>query len=130
MFWIGPTTANRTVDIMVNPSKLQEFTEFINKNHLPYEIYISDVQELIRNENPPSIARVGFDFNSYHTLSTMHQHLEALEERYASNVKVFVAGTSYEKRQIKGANLRTMSISLSIKLICTLFLIIFQILFV
>lgn len=94
---------NVTADLMVAPQKIREFKNLMRDTDTKYVPYIDDVQELIDAENP-SLERLKteFDWTSYHTLEEIHDWLDSLAKTYPDKVKVIVAGTSYEGREIKG----------------------------
>ncbi|XP_066599613.1 uncharacterized protein [Prorops nasuta] len=99
-FWKSPSYVNRTVDLMVPPANLPEFENLMNAINAIYIPYIDNVQDLIQEEKSFSRS-MEFDFNNYHTLDVIYQHLENVA---ASNkeVEVVVGGKTYEGRPIKG----------------------------
>ncbi|XP_032691325.1 zinc carboxypeptidase-like [Odontomachus brunneus] len=76
---------------------IQEFINKITRRDQAINNLEKGGNEKEREKQPSS-----FDFTSYHTLEEIYQNLDDLAERYPKNVKIIVAGTTFEGRQIKG----------------------------
>lgn len=46
-------SSNAYIDMFVAPAVVDEAKDFMNKQQVPYEVIMNDVQEAIDNENPP-----------------------------------------------------------------------------
>ncbi|XP_033231048.1 zinc carboxypeptidase-like [Belonocnema kinseyi] len=106
-FWKGPSYVNKSVDLMVTPSNLAEFTELMTLNGLKYEVYVDNVQRLIDTENPKtrSSSKDGsISLNEYHTLDEIYSYVEYLAKNY-KEVEVVDAGRTSEGRVIKGVKI-------------------------
>lgn len=104
-FWKEPSNVQNFADVMVAPHKIPDFQDIMSKYNIPYETYVDDVQTLINMETPVGQPLVGFDYQSYHTLEEIYNHLDDLAKNNPGKVQVVVGGKTYEGRQIKGVKL-------------------------
>ena len=106
-FWNEPSYVNKSVDVMVPPGNLPEFTDLMNQFDMKYELYVNNVQRLIDTENPKTRTKIdgGIALNEYHTLDEIYSYLEFLAETYSDVVEVIDAGETTEGRVIKGVKI-------------------------
>ncbi|KAJ8681685.1 hypothetical protein QAD02_017477 [Eretmocerus hayati] len=110
-FWREPSQLSLSSDVMVAPAQLPEFLDLLNSTGLAYETYISDVQRLIDEENPPEDATStlraveNFGWNRYHSLEDMYVWMDSLARSYPAKVSLIVGGKTYQGREIRGVKL-------------------------
>lgn len=102
--WRGPSAVSNTVDLMVAPQQLNEFSELMNATSTEYELYVGDVQRLIDEENPMT-RETGFGWQRYHTLDEIYNWIDELGQKYSGKVRVIQGGRTSEGRPIKGVKL-------------------------
>ncbi|KAI9553939.1 hypothetical protein GHT06_019210 [Daphnia sinensis] len=97
-------------DILVAPDVVGHMEESLRQARLPFEILINDVQEAIRNENPPKseneedlMSRNGhtLTWERYHSLEDIDSYLEYLKLTFPNFVTVTEIGRTTEGRPIK-----------------------------
>uniref|UniRef100_A0A1L8DQZ6 Zinc carboxypeptidase A 1 n=1 Tax=Nyssomyia neivai TaxID=330878 RepID=A0A1L8DQZ6_9DIPT len=102
-FWNGATKVGGVVDIMVPPHKFPEFEEIISRNNFEIDLKVSNVQELIDNEQPKVLARNDeFGWTQYHTLDEINAWLDLMIAQYSNVLTSVNAGNSYEGQPIRG----------------------------
>ncbi|XP_057376150.1 uncharacterized protein LOC130697054, partial [Daphnia carinata] len=99
-------------DILVAPDVADHMEESLRQARLPFEILINDVQDAIRNENPPKseneedlMSRNGhtLTWERYHPLEDIDSYLEYLKVTFPNFVTVTEIGRTTEGRPIKAA---------------------------
>lgn len=97
-------------DILVAPDVAGHMEESLRQARLPFEILINDVQEAIRDENPPKsedeedlMSRNGhtLTWERYHSLEDIDSYLEYLRITFPNFVTVTEIGRTTENRPIK-----------------------------
>ncbi|GAB0094440.1 zinc carboxypeptidase-like [Sergentomyia squamirostris] len=102
-FWSGPTKVGRAVDIMVPPHKAAEFDEIMTAHQFTTTVKVTNVQELIDNEQPKFMPRnVDFGWDRYHTLQEIWDWMDEMVTNNSDVLSHIDAGLSYEGRPIRG----------------------------
>ena len=73
-FWKEPSSINQPVDIMIEPSLLEDVKNKLSAAGLTYSVFIDDVQNRIDLERCDNCVEpsVGFDYTKYHTIEEVH----------------------------------------------------------
>lgn len=66
--WREASGIGEPIDIMVSPERKDYFENFLRNNEIEYEIYISNVQELVENGKPKAHAARAFGWTDYYEL--------------------------------------------------------------
>ncbi|OAD52756.1 Zinc carboxypeptidase A 1 [Eufriesea mexicana] len=103
-FWLPPKI-NDSANIMISPTKIQEFMETVNATKLEPELMMDDVQKYIDDENPRRNLRGDFDWLGYHRLSSIYRWLDSLISQHPKLVSSITGGRSFEGRSIRGVKL-------------------------
>lgn len=69
-FW-GQPRVNDTTNVMISPTKLQEFMKIANTTRLDPELMMDNVQKYIDDENPRASLRGTLDWLGYHRLDVV-----------------------------------------------------------
>uniref|UniRef100_A0A1B0GQ25 Zinc carboxypeptidase A 1 n=1 Tax=Phlebotomus papatasi TaxID=29031 RepID=A0A1B0GQ25_PHLPP len=102
-FWKAPGKVGHPVDVMVPPHKSSEFEEIMSSLKFETKLKISNVQELIDNEQPKvAPANDDFGWDRYHTLEEIYSWLDGLLVEYSDVLTPISAGNSVEGRPIRG----------------------------
>uniref|UniRef100_A0A1L8DQZ2 Zinc carboxypeptidase A 1 n=1 Tax=Nyssomyia neivai TaxID=330878 RepID=A0A1L8DQZ2_9DIPT len=104
-FWKEPTKVGRSADIMVPPHKTSEFEEVMKSLNFRTDLKISNVQELIDNEQPKATPRNDFTWDQYHTLDEINLWLDQMIQEYSDVLTDIDAGLSFEGQRIRGVKL-------------------------
>uniref|UniRef100_A0A1B0CZA8 Zinc carboxypeptidase A 1 n=1 Tax=Phlebotomus papatasi TaxID=29031 RepID=A0A1B0CZA8_PHLPP len=100
-FWDFPAAVGQEVDIVVPPHKFADIQEFSAAYGTPIEVKINNVQELFDQENPLVTPR-SFGWTAYYRTADIYEWLDHILEEFPGVTSGFVAGQSYEGRQIRG----------------------------
>lgn len=100
-FWDFPAGVGQEVDIVVPPHKFADIEEFSAAYGTPIELKINNVQELFDQENPLVTPR-SFGWTAYYRTDDIYEWLDHILEEFPDVTSGFVAGQSYEGRQIRG----------------------------
>ncbi|OCT63893.1 carboxypeptidase O [Xenopus laevis] len=97
--------AGHELHVRVPFSHLQEIKEKLFQNMLPFEILISDVQELInRNaEIEPKKQKISldnYDYTKYHPMDEIYDWMEQIQVKHSDLVTKHFLGSTYEMRPI------------------------------
>ncbi|XP_017848462.1 zinc carboxypeptidase-like [Drosophila busckii] len=93
------------IHLMVSPQALPELGKYLNKTYARSNMFISNVQELIDNEQALNMkARFGptVNWKRYNTLSEIEAWLDDILIRYPGVTEGFILGKSFEGRNIRG----------------------------
>ncbi|XP_063227975.1 zinc carboxypeptidase-like [Bacillus rossius redtenbacheri] len=109
-FWTDVRAANLSVDVMVPPHKISEFSEIMDELRMESSLFISDVQKLVDAEKPDGYARAtGFGWDNYYRLANIHDWLRSLVAAYPEQVSLVNVGKSYEGRDLLGVKVSYQS---------------------
>ncbi|KAK7076841.1 hypothetical protein SK128_011598 [Halocaridina rubra] len=103
--WTRPKALGAPVDIMMTDRQANSFMNILRSKNIPAEVKIADIQKVIdeqatARENRPKSSRA-FDHTDYHTLNEIYATLDGLKSDFPSLVTDYVAGTTYEGRDIR-----------------------------
>lgn len=95
---------NSKIHVVVAPEKVKEFVQTL-ENNVPYELVDTNAQASLEDDEvaDPKRRNAEYDWTEYHVLEETYDWLRSLEAKYPGVVTTFVAGQSYEGRQILGA---------------------------
>ncbi|XP_067015678.2 carboxypeptidase B [Anabrus simplex] len=104
-FWSRSRHAGHPVDIMVSPTYVDIFEEYLVRNKMTYQIIIHDVQmvfdaERLRQMTPTNATARAISFSKYLTVDEINSYLTSLASSYPSIVSVESIGRSYEGRPL------------------------------
>ena len=93
--------------IIVAPHKFADFTSVLSDSDIAFRLVDNDLQKSINDQKISYLSKKPrkVDWTNYNTLDEIHGWLDLLAEKYPANIKVLVAGKSYENRLIKGVKL-------------------------
>ncbi|XP_060520819.1 uncharacterized protein LOC132698642 [Cylas formicarius] len=104
-FWTMLHGVNTTVDLMVDPRKMDEFQELLDLG-IDHEIVVPDAQKLFDNEGfRPSTMAGQFTWTQYHTLDEIYDWLRNIALNYDDKVTLVHGGTTFQGRPILGVKL-------------------------
>ncbi|XP_067620546.1 zinc carboxypeptidase A 1-like [Eurosta solidaginis] len=96
------------INVLVAPKRVANFMSTLERAEVPYQLMEEnaqkrlDVEELVADAN----RRQGeYTWTEYHELNDTYAWLHALAEKYPKQVSVFVAGKTYEEREILGVKI-------------------------
>ncbi|XP_017952843.2 carboxypeptidase O [Xenopus tropicalis] len=97
--------AGREMHVRVPFSHLQEIKEKLLQNMLPYQILISDVQELVNRNTPietkmQKISLDNYDYTKYHPMDEIYDWMEQIQLKHRDLVTKHFMGSTYELRPI------------------------------
>ncbi|XP_006633484.2 carboxypeptidase A2 [Lepisosteus oculatus] len=117
-FWLHPTNPDLPVDVRVPIASLQAVKDFLESNGIRYSVMISDVQEMLEQEQKEMEANrrmerssKSFNFAAYHTLETIYDWMDTLAADYPHLVSKVQIGFSYEQRPMYALKFSTGSSS-------------------
>lgn len=96
-----PTVKDHPVDVVVPPHKFAEIEEIIANFELKSKVVTENLQELIDNEGRSNLRANKMSWTEYHNLETIYEWMEETAEKNPA-ASIFVAGKSYEGRDLKG----------------------------
>ncbi|XP_059052614.1 carboxypeptidase B-like [Achroia grisella] len=103
-------TNGTAIDVFIKSDSIQNVTRALNKENIPFEVVIEDLQKRIDEENPPLDEneaelqdRRGHRMNwkQYHRLEDIDGFLDYLSKTYPATVSVNAIGKSHEGRELK-----------------------------
>ncbi|XP_062856153.1 carboxypeptidase A1-like [Trichomycterus rosablanca] len=107
-FWMEPVHESLPVDVRVPLHSLQDVRAFLAYNKISYQVMISDVQNLLDEEQREMMrSRViqprstdDYNYASYHTLNEIYSFMDMLVQENPDLVSKIVIGQSYEGRPL------------------------------
>ncbi|XP_049878173.1 zinc carboxypeptidase-like [Pectinophora gossypiella] len=104
-FWTDPVPSAEFVSIMTSPMNKVALEHFLSLHGIKYEITMPNIQEAIDKETIKTYTRNNLrsmSWDAYYNLSDINIWMADMARTYPDVVTEFVAGVSYEHRQIKG----------------------------
>lgn len=102
----GATRQNRPVSVIVAPHKFAEFSNFLIRENLSFEIVHDNLQEHIDDEVlVQTRANEDFGWRAYYPLENIYNWLDTIVSKYPKQATAIVAGRTYEGREIRGVKL-------------------------
>lgn len=89
------------------PELFPMFEEIAILTKINFVVATDDFQIWLDAEKPRKQRKEGFSLEQYNILEDIHQYLDDMAAAYPAVASVFVAGESYEGRQLKGIKLST-----------------------
>ena len=95
------------IHVVVAPEKVLEFSQTLENNSVPFELVDTNAQASLEDDEvaDPKRRNGDYDWSNYHLLEETYDWLRSLETKYPGIVTTFVAGQSYEGRQILGVKI-------------------------
>uniref|UniRef100_T1J8Z7 Zinc carboxypeptidase A 1 n=1 Tax=Strigamia maritima TaxID=126957 RepID=T1J8Z7_STRMM len=108
-FWTDASAVNSTIDVMVPPRNLESFQTFLNRQYIPHEIFLSDVQNLIDQESKSQAEISADELKDYRTISwkryprlrEIYRFLNWLSISHPLYVHLVTIGRSFEGRPLR-----------------------------
>lgn len=108
-WWQGPTLEGKT-DVLVPPSKVDEFREFLGEEEIKYTTTIRDLDMAIRFSHPQIPRSESFQLEAiqghpmtwhrYHRYADIMKYFEYLHRKFPRNVDLIHIGRTFEGRPI------------------------------
>lgn len=98
---------NSKIDLVIAPEQFPMFEEIASFTKLNFKVATEDFQIWLDAEKPRKQRKEGFSLEQYNFLEDIHQYLDDMVAAYPAVASVFVAGESYEGRELKGIKLST-----------------------
>lgn len=104
--WTDPKALGAPVDIMMSSKQAPSFMNILRSKGIPVHVKIADVQKLIDEQEAarkikPKAKTGDFDHTSYHNIDEIYATLDQLATDFPDLVSNYVAGTTYEGRDIR-----------------------------
>lgn len=103
LLWNYPVLGD-TVDVMVAPHKLTEFSDLTDFYNLQTSLKIKNVQSIIDAESP-AIRPKDFGWTAYNNITEIYRWLDELLETYPSVLTSHSVGTTFQGREIRAVKL-------------------------
>lgn len=103
-FWIFPSMVGQKVDIMVSPVVEIDFEQTLEKYNFKSHVMIPNIQDLSDQENPEITPRA-FGWAAYYPLADIYSWLDEILAANPSTLTAYVAGSTFQGRQIRGVKL-------------------------
>ncbi|XP_053960330.1 zinc carboxypeptidase A 1-like [Anastrepha ludens] len=96
------------INVLVAPQRVTDFLATLQQSDISYELVDENAQKSLDLEElvaDPNRRRGEYTWTEYHELNDTYAWLRSLPEKYPEQVSVFVAGRSYEGREILGVKI-------------------------
>ncbi|XP_017472050.1 PREDICTED: zinc carboxypeptidase A 1-like [Rhagoletis zephyria] len=96
------------INVLVAPHRVADFLSVLQHNQIPHRLVDENAQKSLDFEElvaDPNRRGGEYTWAEYHELEDTYAWLRALAEKYPDQVSVFVAGKSYEGREILGVKI-------------------------
>ncbi|XP_037038854.1 zinc carboxypeptidase-like [Bradysia coprophila] len=103
LLWNYPVLGD-TVDIMVAPHKLEEFSELTKLHDFQARLKMKNVQSIIDAESP-AVRPKDFGWTTYFNYTEIYNWLDELLETYPDILTAHTVGTTYQGREIRAVKL-------------------------
>jgi len=103
--WREPNDAGQPCDVQVHSGDLQDATEMLHRNNIPYKVLIADVEDAVTEETLSNMKNAffgGFDYERYNSYSDFVSEMQKLAAQYPQKASTFSVGRSYENREMIG----------------------------
>ncbi|XP_070500161.1 zinc carboxypeptidase-like [Chironomus tepperi] len=97
-----PGTIDKDAQIIVPPHKFGEFSEVLQKFQIKSRLMITNLQEVLDNEQPKLQRTSVLDWTRYWELLEIHNWLKQLVIAHPNDTELIKVGESYEGRDIIG----------------------------
>jgi len=102
-FWSEPTALHKSVDIHVEAELIDEIKSELLEQGLKVETFISNVQELVDQEQSPELEGMADPWlASYHTYDEVITWVNNIQRKFPHLVELVDHGKSYQGRQLLG----------------------------
>ncbi|KAL7038516.1 hypothetical protein ACKWTF_009593 [Chironomus riparius] len=106
-----PGTVNKDVQLIVPPHKFADFSELVHKFQIKSRLIITNLQEVLDNEQPNLKRSSSFDWTRYWKLSEINDWLNQLVIEHPNNTELIKIGESYKGLEILGLKLNIGKVS-------------------
>ncbi|XP_023300199.2 zinc carboxypeptidase A 1-like [Lucilia cuprina] len=107
IFLDGVHYLNSKIHVVVAPQSVPKFVETLVKNSVPYTLVDTNAQASLEDDivADPKRRTGDYTWEEYHELEDTYNWLHSLEAKYPNVVSLFVAGKTYEGRDILGVKI-------------------------
>ncbi|XP_073824117.1 zinc carboxypeptidase A 1-like [Musca autumnalis] len=95
---------NAKIHVVVAPHRVPDFVRSLEKHSIAYELLETNAQSQLEDDivANPNRRTDDYSWEEYHELDDTYNWMRSLEAKYPGIVSTFVAGTTYEGRDILG----------------------------
>lgn len=98
---------NSKINVVVAPHKVPDFVKALENNSISFELVDTNAQASLEDDvvADPKRRSADYTWEEYHELEDTYSWLHSLAAKYPELVSVFVAGKTYEGREILGVKI-------------------------